>query len=397
MSSTVNTYYCFVKVNSVSRPVWSNDVMMRFLHNESQIGHLQVKPSNGIISERNFRFEWKSAMTNWNVEFAYINKSGEQKFNMTIPVATILQDLKGGQFRVIPLNDELGVMEVKFSDNEYVPPSALSFCDTLHVGTDGLFFRPVQSTDYVKKGSIIDNNIKNPKKLIIAVDLTSSNGDVKDSSSLHNLDPSRNDYRKAIIKFSDLVAYLCPNTSMPVYGFGYSNNTRFTRSSVVSSSGQNKRKSAPEQYCSDFTNVYWEQNAPVGCGASIQCYDNMLEQLKTGELRLAGGTEFDRVLTEVESVAKSNEHTICLFFTDGQAEDKDKFLSRCRNLNGQRNKFVSIVLVVVGSGKDYIAREFMNQQNILVCQQTDLDSGKLYGLAMDWIENRSANLSKMCV
>jgi hypothetical protein len=365
--------------------VWSNDVTSSFQSRGVEQGRLQVKPSNGIVSERSFSFVWNSTMTTWKVKFSYFNKKGNQEFECEVPVATILQDLKGGQYRMIPLNDDLGNMEIRFSTNSFLPPSAVSFCDPQQIASENLFFRPVESTDRVQEGSIIDNNIKFPKTLSISVDLTGSNGDLR--TGLHNENPDRNDYRKAIIVFSDLVSYLSPDKSMPIWGFGYEKLSR---------SGSKRKFNVPDnEYCTNFTEVYWTSNGPVGCGASVQCYDTMLEQLKNGEFRLAGGTEYDKVLNSVEPTLKRGEHSILLFFTDGRADDEASFDLHCRRLSTDRSKFLSIILVVVGDRKQDIVDKFKNKRypNLLVFGQDDLNSGKIYSSAMNWLDQRSSQLS----
>lgn len=386
-----NTYHCYVKLNSVSRPVWSNDVTSRFIsRGDIEQGYLRVKPSNGIMSERSFKFEYTSIMTTWKVKFNYLNKKGAQEFTCEIPLATILTDLKGGQYRLIPLNDDLGTLEIRFSDKSFLPPSAVSFCDASQISSD-LMFRPTESTDKVQEGSIIANSIKNPKTLSIAVDLTGSNGNLQ--TGLHNENPAVNSYRKAIIVFSDLVSYLSPDKAMPIWGFGYRNENRSLRS------GCKRKYSAPDLYCSNFTDVYWKSNAPVGCGASMQCYDNLLEQLKNGEIGLAGGTEFDKVLQSVEPTLKCGEHSILLFFTDGSADDESQFCNHCSALSRNMQTFLSIILVVVGNGKDNLIQNFKNKKfsNLIVFGQTDLDSGKIYSSAMNWIDDRSSHLAQIAV
>lgn len=379
-NSSQNIYYCFVKFNSVDRPVWSSDVSSSFKTSSGQThGQIRSKPSNGIISERSFSFQWNSSMVTWNAEFQYSNKLGLQTFKCEIPIATILQDLKGGQCRTIPLNDDLGVMEIKFSDKAYIPPTAVAFCNPEQISMANMFYKTTQSTDKVQEGSIIANNMKNAKKLKIIVDLTGSNGDVK--SGLHNIDQEKNSYRKAIMKFSDLISYLSPDTSMPVYGFGYRTGSK------------NKRKYnsiSSNEYCTNFTNVYWPVSGPVGCGASIQCYDTMFEQIKDGEIELAGGTEFDTVMRTIESSFQRGDHTVILFFTDGQADDQQAFLDRCNRLTRDTTKFVSIILIVVGTGRDSYGNPYKQKDNILVFGQKDLDDGGLYKIAMDWIDRRSA-------
>lgn len=387
-----NTYHCYVKLSSVSRPVWSNDVTARFFsRGDIEQGCVRVKPSNGIMSERSFRFEYSSTMTTWKAKFGYFNKKGQQEFTCDIPLATILTDLKGGQYRLIPLNDDLGKLEIRFSDKSFLPPSAVSFCDTSQISSE-LMFKPTESTDRVQEGSIIDNNIKNPKTLVIAVDLTSSNGSL--TSGLHNLDHNVNYYRKAISVFSDIVSYLSPDKSMPILGFGYSSNSNHL-------SGTKRKYTVPAQYCSNFTDIYWQSNAPVGCGASVQCYDNMLKQLEEREISLSGGTEFDKVLMSTEALARKGEHTILLFFSDGDTERDTDFLSYCDKIeNGARNKlgrnrsaFMSIILVIVGSGKESLVNKFKNKkENMLVFGQNDLNSGGIYTTAMEWLDRRSSLL-----
>lgn len=391
-----NIYYCHVKLNSVSRPVWSNDVTSRFIsRGDIEQGCLRVKPSNGIVSERSFRFEYTSTMTTWKAKFSYFNKKGAKEFVCEIPLATILTDLKGGQYRLIPLNDDLGTLEIRFSDKEFLPPSAVSFCDASQISSE-LMFRPTESTDRVQEGSIIANSIKNPKTLSIAVDLTGSNGSLQ--TGLHNENPTMNSYRKAIIVFSDLVSYLSPDKAMPIWGFGYDNQQH--RSTRSGNSGIKRKYSVPSgEYCSNFTSIYWNSNGPVGCGASVECYDNVLEQLKSGEIRLAGGTEFDKVLCSVEPTLKKGEHSILLFFTDGSADDEIAFCNHCGNLSHNMQTFLSIILVVVGNGKDSLVQNFKNKRfsNLIVFGQTDLDSGKIYSSAMNWIDERSSQLAQITI
>ena len=66
--------------------------------------------------------------------------------------------------------------------------------------------------EYVFGGCAVD--------LSIAIDFTLSNGDPRDRSSLHFLDPNQNQYMKAIHNVGNILQFYNSDKQVSLYGFG---------------------------------------------------------------------------------------------------------------------------------------------------------------------------------
>ena len=59
-----------------------------------------------------------------------------------------------------------------------------------------------------------------PFVMAIAIDFTMSNGPPNDPNSLHNQDPSKNEYLQALRAVGNILQYYDSDKEIPAYGFG---------------------------------------------------------------------------------------------------------------------------------------------------------------------------------
>jgi len=135
--------------------------------------------------------------------------------------------------------------------------------------------------------------------LAVAIDFTGSNGDPRDSRSLHYMDPHRpNQYVQALMSVGDILLPYDTDKQVPAFGFG---------------------AKLPDGQVSHFFHLNFQPNPFVpGVQGVLDAYGNALRSVA-----LAGPTNFAPTIAAVRDVAAgaANSYTILLILTDGSITD----------------------------------------------------------------------------
>lgn len=179
--------------------------------------------------------------------------------------------------------------------------------------------------------------------VVVAVDYTGSNGDPRDSGSLHYIS-ERNQYLNSIEGILPIIGQYDDDGKIPYYGFGmgYSNGV---------------------SHCQCLT------EAALGADGVIACYKNSIQDLKQGVFVLSGPTYFAPVINETiarvqaskaafEAAAEAEvalnpsiprkqhkEYTVLVLFTDGAILDPTETISAIVAAS-----YLPISILIVGVG-----------------------------------------------
>jgi vacuolar-type H+-ATPase subunit F/Vma7 len=115
--------------------------------------------------------------------------------------------------------------------------------------------------------------------LSIAIDFTLSNGDPRQPSSLHYLDPNRNQYMQAINSVGNILQFYNSDKQINLYGFGGSVPPYTNRAS----------------HCFALNGDIFNPRVS-GIPEVLNCYQRALTNIK-----LYGPTNFSEVINEVNS------------------------------------------------------------------------------------------------
>ena len=171
--------------------------------------------------------------------------------------------------------------------------------------------------------------------LTICIDFTGSNGNYKDSRSLHYLNNGMNDYEKAIRSCGDILAYYDDDQLFPVFGFGFKFNNP---------AGHSYGK-------------YNNDNYPINCNTSdpnINLIDNVLKEYRQfiTQVTLWGPTNFAPMINDLNREVKDNlqnglimHYNILLILTDGQINDMQDTIDALVEAS-----FLPISVIIVGIG-----------------------------------------------
>ena len=243
---------------------------------------------------------------NDNINWRYVYKSGEySSYNINFdPVSISLDSLcAGDRDRPIRISfhdeeiDIIGQIEISYITLKNERDFPIQF-NNEHIGNFQIKItesKDMRFLDYIKGGMEIN--------LIVAVDFTSSNGNVNDPKSLHfirGVEP--NSYERAIKECSNIVAYYDMDQLFPVYGFG-----------AILPGNRETSHCFPLTFC---------QNAEVkGIDEIINSYKNALSIVS-----LNGPTYFSHLIREVIKIVqidieKKDIYYILMILTDGQIND----------------------------------------------------------------------------
>lgn len=185
--------------------------------------------------------------------------------------------------------------------------------------------RIYKMVDYIRAGLNISS--------VVCIDFTGSNGDHKDPSSLHYIDPERlvkNPYISVIEKVGEIIVGYDKDKLVPVYGFG-ARSVHFKNPKRVS-------------HCFPINFNYENPNCNNVQGI-LEAYYNCLE-----EIDMLGPSCFEgclqKVIAEIKDIKiEKMNYTIILIITDGQIVDLD---STFEILEQAQQLPISIVIIGVG-------------------------------------------------
>ena len=164
--------------------------------------------------------------------------------------------------------------------------------------------------------------------LMVAIDFTASNGDPKDATSLHHVDPRRlNAYQQALMQVGTVLEPYDADRKYPIWGFGC--RVRTTDGTWT-----------PVQHC--FT----VQDDATGCAGMLSAYEHALSRVG-----LSGPTLFADVIDTAGAVAASTascpgKYHILLIITDGTINDLEATKAALIRASSTP---LSIIVVGVGS------------------------------------------------
>lgn len=230
----------------------------------------------------------------------------------------------------------------------------------------------------IQEGSIISNLKKHPPRITIAFDLTGSNGDPTEDSSLHSRKNENNRYRSAILKFADIFSGLSQRVPS-VFGFGF-NKRGFPAFRPENKSGYNV------DLVERFSGGKMTTSGP---GFVLSCYEKILQEIVDGTSSLSGPTWYEEVLRNFVAKCSSNDHEILILFTDGSPNDKNEFI---RSVGQLRPNISVIVINVCQEFDDYDVKSYTSKGNVLTCGWNQLGSGQVYSDVMTWVENRASQI-----
>ena len=177
--------------------------------------------------------------------------------------------------------------------------------------------------EYVFGGCEID--------LSIAVDFTLSNGDPRQPSSLHFLDPNRNQYLQAIKSVGNILQFYNSSKLINLYGFGGSIPPYTNRAS----------------HCFALNGDIFNPRVN-GIEEVIQCYSRAITNCQ-----LYGPTNFAEVINEVNNnvsfipVTQMNQRFhILVIITDGVISDMNKTVDEI-----VRGSELPVAIIIVGVGE----------------------------------------------
>ena len=174
--------------------------------------------------------------------------------------------------------------------------------------------------DYIRGGMQIN--------LAVAIDFTGSNGNPRQTNSLHYLGPNLNSYEIAIQSCGNIVAYYDYDQLFPAYGFG---GKFFLQHEV--------------NHCYPLNNNPDNPN--------IQGIDGILETYRDvlGKTTLYGPTYFHYVLNKVindvkeDVMAENMNYTILMILTDGIIDDMDDTIDSLVEAS-----YLPISVIIIGIG-----------------------------------------------
>ena len=171
--------------------------------------------------------------------------------------------------------------------------------------------------------------------LVTSIDFTASNGNPKNPSSLHFVDPSGklNQYQNAILQVFSVLEPYDTDKEIPVYGFG----------GMCPALGI-----STTSHCFPLTGDV-ENPTVRGVEGVLDLYQTAMSQLK-----LSGPTNFSptilKTIEQVEGPFKNGEYsyTILLIITDGSISDKNETF---RAVERAAKLPISIIIIGVGDEK----------------------------------------------
>lgn len=169
--------------------------------------------------------------------------------------------------------------------------------------------------------------------LAVSIDFTGSNGNPRQPSSLHFMDPtSPNQYVRAIMGVGETLMEYDTDKQVPVFGFGASINGRTEH----------------------FFHVNQQPNPYVaGVQGILDAYGRFLPTCV-----LSGPTNFAPTIKSAAQGARATEsdkcYTVLLIITDGEITDMDATINEIVNADDAP---LSIVIVGVGNGCDFSAMD----------------------------------------
>ncbi len=367
-----NIYWFKVSLESIKRGIWNKRIIVKVKNGEIVINETRTSAVNGTIVPYKFAFEWNTRNLLYEIEIIYEKEMKEEKKKIEFPISEVIHDIEGGQKKEIEINEEIGIIKIEISENEWNIPTALSICDS-EMLKNNILYCPKPASEKPREGSHVYNNIIYPKKLVIAIDLTISNQPPDKKDSLHSENLEKNCYYTAIKKFSELISYISSLENMPLLGFGFKDNER------------------ENEYCENMMMRYWQKKIPTGCGMCTLCYEEILKETVKKGISLDGPTSFKIVLEKSEKEINKNEHGILLLFTDGACNDGPEFISYLNEVN--KSKFISVILVIVGNNLiniENIRKDInLSSENLMTLTQEDVNNQKFYEKSTKWLEKRS--------
>ncbi len=380
-------YYCKMAMRDVlpeSRNHKSVTLIVTDLTSGTEIAKIPSRIEGGTCDFSTFNFGWSIQMSRWVLSL--LIETGTEtlyvKVNEPVQISQIVQDRVGGQIGSVNHKDDIisTTIEIRLSQTPLFYPSAYAYGNCSDISKVNMFERPTAIIQAFDEKTISASIAKSPFKLHVAIDLTSSNGNPRDSNSLHNMDQSKNQYLQIMRMLSDLIAFI--NTSeFPIYGFGYACEQQQSRCVPVG----------------NFTKRYWPSGyVSQGSGAVIECYGKILEELiEDKSIRLSGPTNFKPVVEEVTKQSDRSDHNVLLLFTDGAECDPAQFNQHLSNVGPNINNFLSILLVVVGNDRDAMntSRGF-EKPFLQVYGPNDVRDGSFFGKVTDYLSKRSQEMSK---
>lgn len=169
--------------------------------------------------------------------------------------------------------------------------------------------------------------------LAICIDFTSSNGDYRHPSSLHNLEaPDQNAYLQAITSVGTILMQYDTDKSVPVFGFG-----AILPGCTAASHFFNVTLDSANAYVHDVAGV-------------VDAYRTCLPQL-----RLAGPTNFAPCIREVKrealaAASRERVYTVLLLLTDGDISDVQETIDAIVEADDAP---LSIIIVGIGTEGDF--------------------------------------------
>lgn len=176
--------------------------------------------------------------------------------------------------------------------------------------------------EYVFGGCEID--------LTLAIDFTLSNGNPRNSNSLHFFDPQRNQYLQAIQSVGNILQFYNTDKQVNLYGFGGAIPPYNNRAS----------------HCFALNGDIFNPRVD-GLDAVVAHYQRALQQAN-----LYGPTHFAEILKSVNDYAASEPVTqdrqkfhICVIITDGIINDMEKTIDEI-----VRGSELPVAIIIIGVG-----------------------------------------------
>ncbi len=246
----------------------------------------------------------------------------------------------------IKQNEKLPEIEIPLN---LLPQFKIEFYDykknKLHTINDlQSFISTKQINLTIKNKSITINNFSSIKKkytfidylkagvqlgLQIGIDFTGSNGDPRDTGTLHSIvDNKQNDYECVILSCGNIVAYYDYDQLFPVFGFG----------AIINDSGINEANMC-------FAINFNEQNP------FIYTIPNILQVYKECLMKItfSGPTYFSPIIKKVNDFIRNNknnlEYQILMILTDGIINDMDETVDTL-----VEGSFLPLSVIIIGIG-----------------------------------------------
>ena len=227
-------------------------------------------------------------------------------------------------------DDSMGWFECSFNDLLEVGAGRKTFEPRKPHKPDNrygnIYFKEFQFTqmpsflDYLRGGMQMN--------LMVSIDFTGSNGDPRQPTSLHYMDPVRpNQYVRAIMGVGDILMEYDTDKQVPAFGFG---------------------ARLPDGNVNMCFHLNFEQNPYVpGVQGVLDCYGRAL-----ASVRLSGPTNFGPTIATANRLSRSSPgvYTVLLILTDGDITDMPETVNE---LVACDDAPLSIVVVGVGSACDF--------------------------------------------